>query len=91
LIWFYPRKLQFINNVFNVFWGKKSWIGYIPNQKTTNNLPVLKPAILHPGDLFPEISLDEEKMIRLNMLYAKDYSISTDTEILFKGWRNLER
>jgi hypothetical protein len=41
--------------------------------------------------LFPELSLDEEKMIRLNMLYAKDYSISTDTEILFKGWRNLDR
>ena len=91
LIWLYNHKLQLINNIFSVLWGKKSWIGYIPNQKTTNNLPVLKPGILNPGDLFPELSLDEEKMIRLNMLYAKDYSISTDTEILFKGWRNLER
>lgn len=91
LIWFYNQKLKFINNIFSVLWGKKSWIGYISNQKTMNNLPALKPAILHPGDLFPEISLDEEKMIRLNMLYAKDYSISTDTEILLKGWRNLER
>jgi O-antigen biosynthesis protein len=91
LLWFYNQKLNFINNIFSVLWGKKSWIGYIPNQKTTNNLPVLKPGILHPGDLFPELSLDDEKVIRLNMLYAKDYSISTDTEILFKGWRNLER
>jgi O-antigen biosynthesis protein len=91
LIWFYNHKLQLINNIFSVLWGKKSWIGYIPNQKTTNSLPVLKPGILHPDDLFPELSLDDEKMIRLNMLYAKDYSISTDTEILLKGWRNLER
>jgi GT2 family glycosyltransferase len=91
LLWFYNQKLNFINNIFSVLWGKKSWIGYISNQKTTNNLPVLKPGILHPGDLFPELSLDDEKVIRLNMLYAKDYSISTDTEILFKGWRNLER
>jgi O-antigen biosynthesis protein len=91
LLWFYNQKLNFINNIFSVLWGKKSWIGYIPNQKTTNNLPVLKPGILHPDDLFPELSLDDEKVIRLNMLYAKDYSISTDTEILFKGWRNLER
>jgi O-antigen biosynthesis protein len=91
LIWFYNQKLNFINNIFSVLWGKNSWIGYIPNQKTTNNLPVLKPGILNPGDLFPELSLDDEKVIRLNMLYAKDYSISTDTEILFKGWRNLER
>ena len=91
LIWFYNQKMKFISNIFNVLWGKKSWIGYIPNQKTTNILPVLKPGILHPDDLFPELSLDEEKMIRLNMLYAKDYSISTDTEILFKGWQNLDR
>ncbi|KAF0237820.1 MAG: hypothetical protein FD181_1583 [Prolixibacteraceae bacterium] len=91
LIWFYNRKSKFINNIFSVLSGKKSWIGYIPNLKTTNNLPVLKPGILHPGDLFSELSLDEEKMIRLNMLYAKDYSISTDTEILLKGWRNLDR
>jgi GT2 family glycosyltransferase len=91
LIWFYNQKLQFFSNIFSVLSGKKSWIGYIPNQKTTNNLPVLKPGILHPGDLFPELALDEEKMNRLNMLYAKDYSISTDTEILFKGWRNLDR
>jgi len=91
LIWFYNQKMKFISNIFNVLWGKKSWIGYIPNQKTTNILPVLKPGILHPDDLFPELSLDKEKMIRLNMLYAKDYSISTDTEILFKGWQNLDR
>jgi hypothetical protein len=91
LIWFYNQKLQFIKNIFCVLSGKESWIAYIPNQKSANNLPVLKPGILHPGDLFPELSLDEEKMTRLNMLYAKDYSISTDTEILFKGWRNLDR
>jgi GT2 family glycosyltransferase len=90
LIWFYNQKLRYFSNIFSVLSGKKSWIGYFPNQKTTNNLPVLKPGILHPGDLFPELSLDEEKMNRLNMLYAKDYSIATDTEILFKGWRNLD-
>jgi hypothetical protein len=91
LIWFFSNKSRFFKNIFSILKGKNSWIGYLPNQKTTNNLPALKPAILHPGDLFPEITLDEEKMTRLNMLYAKDYSISTDAEILFKGWRNLDR
>jgi hypothetical protein len=91
LIWFFSSKSRFFKNIFSILKGKNSWIGYLPNQKTTNNLPALKPAILHPGDLFPEITLDEEKMTRLNMLYAKDYSISTDAEILFKGWRNLDR
>jgi len=90
-IWFFKNKNRFLKNCFNVLSGKKSWIGYIPNQQTFSNLPVLKSGVLNPGDLFPELALDEEKTMRLNMLYAKDYSISTDTEILFKGWRKLDR
>ncbi len=91
VIWFFRNKSLFINAIFNVLAGRKTWIGYIPKQNTTINLPELKTGILHPGDLFPELSLDDEKMKRLNMLYAKDYSFSTDVEILFKGWRNLDR
>ena len=90
-VWFFSNKNRFLKNIFSVLSGKKSWIGYIPNQKKEDNLPSLKTGILHPGDLFPEILLDVEKVMRLNMLYAKDYSISTDAEILFKGWRNLDR
>ena len=90
-VWFFKNKKLFLKNSFNVLSGTKSWIGYIPNQQTIENLPMLKTGVLHPGDLFPELLLDEGKMTRLNMLYAKDYSISTDTEILFKGWRNLDR
>jgi O-antigen biosynthesis protein len=90
-LWLFSNKNRFFMNIFSVLSGKKSWIGYIPNQETIGDLPVLRPGILHPGDLFPELSLDDEKSVRLNMIYAKDYSISTDTEILFKGWRNLDR
>jgi len=90
-IWFFKNKNHFVKNVFQVLSGEKSWIGYIPNQNTFENLPTLKQAVLHPGDLFPELFLDEEKMKRLNMLYAKDYSIFTDAEILSKGWKNSDR
>lgn len=91
ILWFFRNKKSFITNIFSVSTGGKSWIGYIPNLKNSSNLPDLKPGILNPGDLFPELSLDGEKIIRLNMLYAKDYSISTDMEILLKGWRTLDR
>jgi GT2 family glycosyltransferase len=91
ILWFFGNKKCFIINIFSVLTGGKSWIGYIPNLKNSSNLPDLKPGILNPGDLFPELSLDGEKIIRLNMLYAKDYSISTDMEILLKGWRTLDR
>jgi hypothetical protein len=90
-IWFFNSKQKFIQNIFGVLTGKKSWIGYIPNQKSIGNLPILKEGVLNPGDLFPELTLDEEKMTRLNMLYAKDFSIFTDAEILFKSWKNIDR
>ncbi len=91
IILIFRNKKSFIKNIFSVLGGKNSWIGYIPHHKTFNKLPFLKAGILNPGDLFPELILDEEKMTRLNILYAKDYSILTDTEILFKNWKNLDR
>lgn len=91
IVLFYKKRSNFIQNAFDVFSGKRTWIGYIPEPKTFKDLPVLKPGILHPGDLFSEIRLDDERRRQLNMLYAKDYSISTDAEILLKGWKNLDR
>lgn len=90
-IWFFRKKRRFISNIFSVLTGKRSWVGYIPTQNSKFNLPAIKPAILNPGELFPELSLDLDKIIRLNMLYARDYNIANDAEILFKGWRNLDR
>jgi len=91
LIWFFKQKSRFISNIFNVIMGKKSWIGYISEKGTFENLPQLKDGILNPGDMFSELSLDAEKQSQLNMLYAKDYSLLTDFEILFKGWKKLDR
>ncbi len=91
IVWFFKKRSNFIQNVFNVFMSKKTWIGYVPGPKTYKDLPDLKPGVLHPGDLFAEIRLNDERKRQLNMLYAKDYSISTDAEILIKGWKNLDR
>ncbi len=90
-IWFYRNKTGFIKNTLAVLVGKKSWVGYTKAKETCEELPVLKPGILHPGNLFSEIELNGEKQKQLNMLYAKDYSIYTDLEILFKGWKKLDR
>ncbi len=91
LVWFFSNKSRFIKNTWHVFVGKKSWIGYLPEIDTYLNLPELKPGVINPSALFEELALDTEKKSQLNMLYAKDYSILTDTEILWKGWRNLDK
>ena len=90
-LWLFRKKRRFISNIFSVLTGKRSWVGYIPTLNSKFNLPAIKPAILNPGELFPELSLDLDKITRLNMLYARDYNIANDAEILFKGWRNLDR
>ena len=91
LIWFFKRKRSFISNLADVLCGKLSWVGYTLESGTYEKLPEIKKGVLLPSDLFPEIKLDKEKLTRLNMLYAKDYLILTDVEILFKAWKKLDR
>jgi GT2 family glycosyltransferase len=90
VIWFFRNKSQFLGNVFNVMKGNNSWVGYISEPGLFENLPVLKSGILSPANLFAELQLDAEKKSQLNMIYAKDYSIITDLEILLKGLPNLD-
>jgi len=46
---------------------------------------------LNPLDLISDKKLDESTIHRLNSLYAKDYQVNTDLNIIRKGWRNLGR
>jgi lipopolysaccharide/colanic/teichoic acid biosynthesis glycosyltransferase len=89
-IWLFRNKSQFLGNVLNVLKGNKSWVGYISEPGLFENLPVLKSGILNPANLFAELKLDTEKKSQLNMIYAKDYSITTDLEVMLKGWQNLD-
>ena len=90
VIWLFQNKSQFLGNIFNVLKGNKSWVGYISEPGLFENLPVLKRGILNPSNLFAELKLDAEKKSQLNMIYAKDYSITTDLEVMLKGWQNLD-
>ena len=90
VIWLFQNKSQFLGNILNVLKGNKSWVGYISEPGLFENLPVLKRGILNPSNLFAELKLDAEKKSQLNMIYAKDYSITTDLEVMLKGWQNLD-
>ena len=49
---FLKDKSNFVKNIFDVFTGKKSWIGYIPGNDISQKLPLLKHGILNPADIF---------------------------------------
>ncbi len=91
IIWFFRNKSQLFSNLVAVISGRKSLVGYISEENCFENLPALKTGILNPSALFAELILDVEKKSQLNMLYAKDYRILTDAEILMKGWRGLDK
>lgn len=91
IIWFKNNKRKFLKNILIVITGKYSWVGYIKPSNSITTLPELKPGILSPADMFYYNTIDDETSNRLNMLYARDYSVRTDIEILLKGWKNIDK
>lgn len=86
VIWFASSKSGFFRSIFEVLSGKKSWVGYCSG--TQSNLPTIRKGILSPASLFPE-SIPEKKKDELNIIYAKDYRLINDLEIVLKAWRNI--
>jgi GT2 family glycosyltransferase len=82
--------LGLIRNIFSIILGRKSWVGYHILPKPSK-LPKIKRGVLFPGDMIRNKRLDEETRNNLNNLYAKEYRIENDLNILMKGWRNLGR
>lgn len=91
LVWFFSKKGSFLKHSRQVLIGKKSWVGYVESSESQAELPSIKPGILSPADMFENAASDANKNNRLNGLYARNYSVLTDAEILLKGWRNLGR
>lgn len=92
-IFFMLAPFGFIKNIFLVLFGQKSWVGYCRSNGDDANpiakLPKIRPGVLSPVDLLSKTSDDNTAMDRLNMLYAKDYKIENDLNIIWKGFRNL--
>lgn len=80
LIFIVKNTGKFINNLFFVLIGKKTWVGY---EKTSEKqqLPSIKKGIISISDNITEKS--EETVKKMNLIYAKDYSIITDLKTIF--------
>ncbi len=85
VIWFVKNKGRFILNCLKVLSGSKTWVGYSPEMKKIKlKLPRIKGGVLSPDSIFKD-SLEEDKIEKLNLIYAKDYRVSTDAKILFRS------
>lgn len=86
LVWAVNAKLGFFRNIFKVLSGKISWVGYCSGNK--DRLPPIKEGVLSPASLFSG-PLPQKKKDELNIVYAKDYRLTNDLEIVLKAFKNM--
>ncbi|MEO6037989.1 MAG: glycosyltransferase [Saprospiraceae bacterium] len=81
---FSPKKTRFRQNWGAVFSGKKTWVGYAPNEENAS-LPALKPGVFSPLDQIQGLQANAPTVARLNFLYAKDWNVWRDLDVLWSG------
>ena len=89
IIWNFNRKSSFLKNMIQILIGRSSFIGFseVVSKKDVR-LPKIKPGLLVPGDIMD--SNDPQINEKLNLLYARDYSMRKDFSILLKAWNKLD-
>ena len=87
LIVFAKNHLFFLKNILQLIIGRTTLVGY--TEGVVDNLPKLRKGILSPIDVVNKTVLNEPTIKRLNLLYAKDYDVWRDVEILRNGWLKL--
>ena len=86
------NRLQFITNLAGVFIGSYSWVGFSKlNRPNHEQLPKIKKGILSPSDRIPNLGENEIELQKLDLIYAKDYQIMHDIQIIWRGFQRLGR
>jgi len=86
LLFVVKSPINFFKNIFSILFGKKTWVGYSKLGKQ-QQLPPLKTGIVSLTDNVKIHSPETER--KLNIIYAKDYTILTDIKTIFKNIKKL--
>jgi len=91
-IFIVKKPLGLARNIILVLFSKKSWVGYTPaSAAQAQHVPLIKKGVLNPLDALKSKQVSEEDKNRINILYARDYHLTNDINIMFKGFRDLGR
>ena len=97
LLPFFPVWAFFVRNPLRAFkalvqclTGTRTLVGYYTGEQVNiTSLPRLRKGVLHPGLTEKQRLSDPEHLEKLNVIYAKDYTVANDLQILLKGFRSL--
>jgi hypothetical protein len=86
------KPFRFFRNIILVMTGLRTWVGFfVQNGSELETLPKISKGILTPIPVLKNKNIGIETIRRVNLLYAKDYKISTDLSIIFRDFKYLGR
>lgn len=88
-LFFVKRPFRFVQNIVQVLLGKKTWVGFYANDPAAKKLPSIRPGVLSPVHQSLASADNPETTRKLNVLYAKDYRILNDLNIVFRSFNQL--
>ncbi len=83
------NKIGFIKNIFRVMAGKRTWVGFCTGTNNRLKLPTLKKGIISPLYTLKTPETSDATKQKLNIVYARNYKISTDLSIIQKAFKKL--
>ncbi len=78
------RKFKNLGDAFRVLFTKLSWVGISPEANT--NLPNMTTGVFSPVSSLNNQKLEASDVNRLNVLYAKDYTVQMDLAIVLSNF-----
>lgn len=87
---FVAEKAGFLANLFAVLSGRATFVAYSAGAHR-KGLPKLPPSILQPADRLPTPPTRAAIAAKLDSLYAKEYNIYQDLQIILRRFRQLGR
>jgi len=78
---FAQKRKLLLQNWWPVLRGRKTWVGYAPSPQN-NALPPLKSGVFTPRSGLQDVQMTDTTVARLNFLYAKDWNVWKDGEIM---------
>ena len=81
------KPIRFLKDAVLVLFGRRTWVGYCYADNEIQKLPKIRRGIFTPATPIEKLGTesDAEFHNKLNLLYARDYTVWKDAEIFFKS------
>lgn len=85
-----PQRLSLLRNIIFVLFGFRTWVGFFKNEKiNTTYLPTIKKGIVSAVEAQKKQDERIEIIEKINLMYAKDFSLNIELIICIKCYKNL--